>query len=1318
MPIVLPFAAVARDLTNSDPLETLLSGLLARWTGIRDEKHWRRRLGRWMSDETTEKPLILLIADGLNERAEVKWRPLLNALVSRPWRKRIAVLATDRIHHWRVHCSKAGLATFSEITVEPYSPSELDRALAASGISHSHIPAELLPLISIPRYCRLVAEHYSEMIDSADFTRERLIYMEIKDRHISKLQYSITDGRLFEIIRDLAERSRVDPELNPKDLAPLITTPGGDDANIYEEIVGGGILVETSRNGMTSTYKVDPLRLIYGFGMLLADELASRSWVDSNEEEEFLVSWFGPQPDMDRKVEICGSALFHALFRKDFPDVALRGLIRYWLGLRNWADTAQSAFTSYVRRRPDIFLEVTDEFWSAARDSGAAQEFIGTAFAANRDDPKVQPVLAGAVERWMGLVHPLGRRFWQFDQARNEQIRRSVEQKAGQNIEPPADEVGKEETVRTAIEERAGCRIEPGKIKVAGTNLNVISDGYLLRLARFGLMIISAGDPTPFIHSLVNWAVASAIMDDSDFSDLVCWVVRLSDWDVDTILLREARSLLARKEPTASEAARLLLRAVGTRESQSLHEQYDLTPEWVKDRQNKHASDPCTSLFSWTEAESISCLGREDVPLHIILERATLPVVDPSITVPTSLIRRAREALACVNPAMIHASLSKTIEAHHLETLSQAFCAHAPSELADFMRAVVRTMPERDLGSQYSLAMSLPDIALLLREEEISAILRTMSDLSADASEWSSDDQSGPRHTRKIAEAWAFSAIAPHLSSSDFLRRLITRPVRAWDLVGFELWFAPVAVADSREVIKLLHSPADEATLYRVLWALPHLSLSFSDVDRTRLVNVGDSEVPKIRSGTMRVAVLTRDEALGKRIADLGRSTHKDIDPWEEQWLTLLLARFSGHIPFEDIARRLRPSAIGIVIAERGYRSDEIETYARCLDQEWQRIVSAVDPEIERLPQIAVSNDPTDGGGRLPELCEPQNSRAIRLDRSNSWTSGRSVEVSELKELFNAGSEEKARELNEDLRRRAAAILAAWRTDAFEWYGRRFSVDVLDKLYLQHPNLVERWIEPALHDSPTGFSTRVRLGTFLEPICRVLLDRNAKVGLQLWRVLHNREDNPVVFDSCDIAFHAEDSSESKCARELVLNACWNDGSIARVAFSGDRSGRRDWMNEAIAGLISSPHIWRRMKALTLASFSDITLERFEELVSRAAVGDSWVERSLGPLRENVRTNELARYWYLVFLTAEDPDAAWCALQIVLSLADERLLNWRVELEQACAGSQTSQMRVRFLGLIWSRQGDLRKEIGRERARKDRLFGIKIRPGEIFPFMQH
>jgi hypothetical protein len=535
MPIVLPFSAAADQISKGDSVETILSRLLAKWTGILDENRWKRRLNRWLRPGANARPLILFIVDGLNERADLHWPPLLATLLSDPFRQNVAVLATDRPHHWRSRCARAGLSAFDEIAVGGYSQVELDRALTANGLSHKDIPDGLLSLVSIPKYCGLVASHYKEMVATGDFTRERLIYIDIRDRQSSKLGYPLTDQQLFGIIRDLADRARMNPELNPKELRPLIAVPGGDEANIYEELVGSGLLVSVPAIGGNERFTVEPLRLVYGFGMLLAEDLAKQSSASAIEIEEFLTSWFEPQPDIDRKVDICGSAMFHALFEDGFPEPALRELIRYWLGLRNWADTAQFAFGAYVLRCPKIFLEVAENFWSSMNDSGAAQEFLGAALMTHRDDARLQPALARAIEKWMGLIHPLGLRYWAFDQERNRRSLKAMEKMTGQPVRPLIDDEGKEDRVRREIEARAGCSVAPGEIEVAGVKLTVIADGGLLRLARLGLMVMSAGDPAPFVRALTHWAVASAVMGHSDFSDVASWVIRLSEPEVDSI---------------------------------------------------------------------------------------------------------------------------------------------------------------------------------------------------------------------------------------------------------------------------------------------------------------------------------------------------------------------------------------------------------------------------------------------------------------------------------------------------------------------------------------------------------------------------------------------------------------------------------------------------------------------------------------------------------------------------------------------------------------------------------------------------------------
>lgn len=323
-----------------------------------------------------------------------------------------------------------------------------------------------------------------------------------------------------------------------------------------------------------------------------------------------------------------------------------------------------------------------------------------------------------------------------------------------------------------------------------------------------------------------------------------------------------------------------------------------------------------------------------------------LPIVDPAVAPPLSLVERARAGLRTIDPGRIREASSYTPEMHHLEMLRPILCARAPSDMADFMRGSVNTMPDRNLTGQYYLAVQLPELSILLRPAELIAISAGMVGLSADASEWSLQTQNGARRQQQVAEARAFAAIAPHLGPAELVNRLISRPANALDLVGLELWFAPVSEETGRAITSLLHASPNQPTLRRVLWILPHLAICLSETDRDRLVELAGSKDAEARSGAFRVAVMSGDERLGRRIVDLGVAATPGMNPFEEVWVTSVLARFGSHLAFEDLAKRLQPSAIGFVIEERGNRKDELELYARCLDREWQRIVSAEDPKL------------------------------------------------------------------------------------------------------------------------------------------------------------------------------------------------------------------------------------------------------------------------------------------------------------------------------------------------------------------------------------
>ena len=651
MPIVLPFSGNAESIPPRETLEWLLPKLLRKWTGVASEETWIRRSRRWFGASGATRPLIVVVVDGLNENAALNWPSFFRVLGYPHWQGKVTVLATDRPMHWEQRCARAGLVDFQEIRISGYTDRELERVLAGRAVPIASIPHELQDLIRTPRYCDLVCEHFQEMKGSADFTRERLLFLDAK-HHAETKRGRMSEHEFVDVIRSLAtryrERSRA---ISLGDIQDLVPVPDPD-RQVHQEIIDGGLLVVKA--GSPGTFVIERKRLVYGLGMLLAEtvEYTAENGATETELREKIQSWFEPHSEMDLKVEICGSALFHAYHYETFPKSARREILRYWLGLRNVEDSAQRSFVHYVLRHPDDFIAMAEVFWSSNRDLGVAQEFLARALTIHRDDTSVQPALVRAVHRWMSFVHPAGHPMMRHDSAR-------------------------EKRMRAAIETRVGHPLVPGAVQMAGELLTVIEDDGFLRLSRLGLLIMSAETRAPFIGALVPWAVASAVMGAAIAETVADWVVRLSVEDLEEILLPKTRALLALDEPIATQAAHTLLWRLGTAAAKELRVSRPL-PEFEFHRKLRleHEIDPCKSLLPWNDADCQQCVIREDVHVLRIRECLGDRIYDPEFDLPESFVRRCCEILQ-LDPASYKASYGSTVEVHTLDSVLPILAARA-----------------------------------------------------------------------------------------------------------------------------------------------------------------------------------------------------------------------------------------------------------------------------------------------------------------------------------------------------------------------------------------------------------------------------------------------------------------------------------------------------------------------------------------------------------------------------------------------------------------------------------------------------------------
>jgi hypothetical protein len=1282
LPLILPFSTAAEAISAGDTIATLLPKLLRKWTGLGDNHFWERRFRKWLADPGLRQILVLIVVDGLNERSSLNWPSFFAAAENEHWRDRVAILATDRPLHWRPNCATAGLDNFMEILISGYTDSELNQALQGKGIDLNQIPHELQKLIRTPRYCDLVTAHFEEMKREGDFTVERLIWLDARTR-AQKRRGALTESEFIEVIRNLADRYRQSNSLTLSAIQFLLPSPDPD-RHIYQEIIDGGLLIQKS--GLSPRFVVERTRLVFGLGMLLAEEsaIAVNSGKDRLYVEGEIARWFEPHPEMDLKVEICGAALFHSLVAIDYPPGARRALFLYWLRLRNWHDTAQAAFVDYVVRCPEDFVAAAEDVWSSDRDLGAAQEFLANAFVKHRDEPRVSPTLKDAISRWMGFVHPAG----------DPIFRRKPENEA---------------VLRKEIERRADVAMLPGPVEICGEHLTVIENDGLLRLKRLAFLIMSSGLRAPFVHACFPWALASAVMGHHVESDVAAWVMRLSDEDLASVIISKAEHLLGRPEQLAQTAGRRLIGLFDPVRADVLFESHpdEYYERWKREK-DRHAADPCVSFYKWSDEDCNKCLAREDVAVTRILGQIKEHLYDPKFDIPASLLRRA-SVLLLFDPMKFRTGISATEETYALEITLPLLASRDPRAISELVSRLIPTLANRNGMELYGLALWLHGFAQLLSVDQADDVIACLGRIASSTRDKSAN--STDAFDQDISEAFLILSAAAKITTDRLLSVLLDRPSGAHDLLRFQPWLCGLTADGIQRAKEVLTGATDDSKKVRALWFLAFNPVKLEDDVRQYVVRLVHSDNRVLKGAALRFACLAGDEALGLLLVNSEFSFATDGEFLDSMWGPHLFVTFAAHVPFEILVRRIHPADAGFALSNKSAGPNDINIYATLLDACIIRIINASDSNVARLPRI-VGNPAEQAPAKFPIFAQQDEGPSIKSS-DLTWGAQRPQETMDeqsLRDLFD--TQKFIEKQNRMSKERVEDVFTAWGTDAYNWFGRNFSYNALNLVCQSRPDLVTEWVKQICTAESAFRRLQGRLGSFMSQLCSVLLFQRPDLGRELWSMLRSEKYGPVLFDSILAAFRADDSTAASQARWEALGDCCNDGALSRFAYLAEAFGKTTWLSTAVQELVSHPAIWRRAKGLTIASFSNVSVQEFDGIAAAANVGDTWVEPQVPALRVNVLQNQYAQQWYRVFLDAEIEERSWGASRMLLLCGDSRFFTWRHKYEKDEDSKHLRRLKLLDANL------DVNREMDREKQRKDTLFGIRIEQGEVYPFMNH
>jgi len=1267
------------DVNSQDPA-ILLSNVISRRLRSVSGDQAQRRLCRWMRRSSGGTPLLLLVLDGINQhRGRDWWRALLEKLAEDPWREHVAVVLTCRTSYWQPYFSSLRHLSASVLTIPPYDDSELDAALARHNLHRDEIHDDLMLLIRKPRYFDLMVKHRDRIAESGDVTIARLIYEDWRDRLGRKQGVPLTDEDFRSVIRRLAGTYQCKgPLLSDQDIAntlPLFE----DRQSSFEELRTGGVL--QPREGM---YEVDRRLLTYGFGLLLADQVAQAA-ANKSDLRETIAAWLEPQAEMDIKAEICEFAALHALGIGSLPSDAKAALLHAWIDSRNPRQQAESDFTAYLPVDPQSYVELAETVWSDTCDNAWAQELLIRSFLRWHATPKVSPVLRSAFERWLGFVHIYGSPF-------------------GRETTEDAEEA------RQQISQRVGKELQRGPFSFADYPLTAIQDDGQMRLGRAALAVISYLPRNQFIHAIAVGCVAEAIMGRPHKYDLFAWVVRTSSQAVWSDVRKEVIHLLSSGSEVAQQSAYRLLSFEGSQDAHGIQETMPESLFPPNQLMERHRQDPCTSGFTWTAEDCIICLPRLDLPVDWVARQIKEYCIDPDLPVPNDLKFRFSSLAGKIDTRSVWLVLGPTEADHLLETYEPALAAYAASSLADLVRTIARQIEERQGMSRRQLSYHLTQPYLILTSEDKEAIYRAWDQLISEADTWGEAEET--------AEMFLFKVVLVNLSGDGQLSCLLRRPESALDLLDYKQRFLPIG--DWGLVRDQLEHATSTKSLSRILWFISaHPSSVPHDILGTSVMPLLNHEDSFVRSLVLEIAYGAKEVASIETVIQRGWKWSTSSKELENHWGSLVLCQHGLSMPFAELCSRVHPMYLGYAVVCRGNRPSEVRTYAESIHQVWSRL-STVTPAVPvDLPDLTVDSSVTRDVRRFNLRGFPEGtfSRSVTFRSPHESWGGSKGKGLDLAELDPSSFDERQQKLLKIAREAVEQQEAAGNL----WFGREFRRAGLDEVVKQRPDLVAKWVQAAITDDSDALCHLNRSSSFYAALCAALLGEDVDKAVALyWRLQEAGarvhvidQDTGMEILDFDL-FSVPPSDTLTNAWKSKLEQCNTDQELLKVAVLSQYGTGKDWLWSYIAERVESAAPVDRARSILLLGFFDDqkALEALQQLLQSQP--DTWLRKLAKTSKQRWDRNTWAKHWFRRFLTVEDDVTAWASFRLFLQCIDTRFWFWRQDSEAAVGDGNVGVQRRMFLR---DNMESIRKSIrDNEKDLAEQFLGHKILNGQVWPWM--
>lgn len=1289
-----------------DPLilvSECISRIIPRLTG----ENISKRVNRWLTKETGNTPIILLVLDGINERHHFQWwGKLLDILVASPWQNNVAVVTTCRQQYWSLNHSCLYSSKTKTHQLPPYNEDELQKALKLNSLTRSEISDDLFPLICKPRYFDLVIRYREKIVNSGDITIARLIYEDWKDRLKRKRNIPLNDNDFQGLIKNLAAKTleKKTKKLNTQEIKENIENK----EDILEELRTGGIIRE--KRGKV---EIDEKFLTYGFGLLLVEILEKATEQENNNLEEEIYKWLEPHAEMDIKGKICHYATLIALEDIEIPEQVKVALLLAWVNSHNPQESIDENLIAYLPLAPEAYIELTENIWHSRKDNPWAQELLMYAFLNWRKNEKVLERLTPKLEEWLGLININGLYNQRF---------------SNKDTEEP----------RQIISDRIGKELNLGTFDFNGYSFKIIDDDGLMRLGRVALALISYLPKKQFIRAISIGILAEAIMDYPDKYKLVQWIFQTASdslWEQTKI---EAEKLIKLDHLVTKEAAYRLLSSEGSVQAYKLRQNLPLedlfqSSSWLEEQKK----DPCTSFIQWNQNTCEKCLERTDLSPSWIAERLKTFCLNRELKIPDNLGKRLESLVEEIEINSLWSSYWANTADNTFKQYEPALCAYAPDAIADLVRDTIKTIISRietqiilsllsmwnlkfhfyrlmcyfssKLGYSWrQLSFHIWEHYLILNEKEKRAINNSWQIFNIFNFEG---------ELEKLAESHLFKIVLEELDPEEQLNYLLERPETALDLTSFEDTFKPITKLD--KVLSKLEETLTRKSLERILWFLSSHkeNLEENQIEKYIYPLLISSKETFIRALVLKIIYQSNNKQIINKFVDSSWQWNCDYHDLENHVGSLLLCQYGISLSYENLKKRLHPAYLGLAIRYRDFSNDEVQQYTKDLDI----VLDGIENSFPELPtdfpfiEIRISNN--NDFKSLHQI----NLSDLYLIRSNTFVNPSSVWGGLTQNGFQGLLKINEKDnISKEQSNIFETILQEQLKTGNYYFCHPISEDIIEKIIVQSPNLVEKWLNLLLLNPKKITNKFLNLATtFYETFCSVLLKQNHPQAIQLYQYLHQAKGKVILLHSqinirfLDYTFfQIEPNDAIQQNWQERLEETYSDLELMELVIAAQNGKAESWLQFYVEKGLESSAPLDFCYAVTILGFLDNNwaFENLDHLAQNQP--DTWRKDLVNLSLERWQKNSWAKYWFTNFITETEPVLAWRSFRLFLQCVDKRFWLWQKNIFD----SNLSQ-KVKEDFFEYNRQTIKNSIIKNEKLLEEYFLGQKIQQRQVFPFLK-